>query len=143
MFFVGSTDGFAAGISIEGKRPSDRLTVRVENAKVEDVLGKLAETFGFEFVGAAGAASGAGWSATLTGDLNAILDRLLRNRNHSIVRAPGAPGTIRRIVLIDGLAGSKPVASRPTYKDRRLNATGKRISANSRRKADRPATSEK
>ncbi|MGI9381526.1 MAG: hypothetical protein ACR2PO_00100 [Methyloligellaceae bacterium] len=140
VLLSGHTASLAAGVSIKGDNASDQLTIRIENAKVEDVLGKLAQTFGFEFDRAAGSNSSASWSATLTGDLESILDRLLRNRNHSIVRSPGAPGTIRRIVLIDAYTGSKPVASRPTYKGNRTTANGKRVSANSQRKSSRPTT---
>ena len=129
-----STSSFAAGVSIERSNSSEALTVRIENAKVEEALGKLAEVFEFEFVGATADAPSARGSAILSGTLNSILDRLLRNRNHMIVRAPGAPSKIRRVILIDALVGSKPVRSRPPYRDKRMIAKGaKRVSANGSR----------
>ena len=47
-------------------------------------------------------------SATMSGDLRTVLQRLLRNWNYMIVRSPKGDGSIERVVIIDANYGSSP-----------------------------------
>ncbi len=68
-----------AQVRIEDDSPSGRLTVHVENAKLEDVLAQLALKFGFEFEGVKKIRSEPHWSATLTvGNLETLGPNVLR-----------------------------------------------------------------
>lgn len=107
----------AASIRVEGDQPNQDLRVHLQNASVERALGILSKKFGFEYVGPANGKSSSNVSMTLSGTLDTILGRLLRNRNHSIVRAASSPSRIRRVVLIDTRLGSKQVhIERPGYR---------------------------
>ncbi len=118
----------AASIRVEGDRPNQDLRIHLENASVERALGILSKKFGFEYIGPANGKSSSNVSMTLSGTLDTILGRLLRNRNHSIVRAASSPGQIRRVVLIDSRLGSKQVRTeRPGY--RRSKPTPARVKA--------------
>lgn len=110
----------AASVRIEGESPGDELTVEVRSANVEAVLDTLGKKFGFDFVGPSGGAASPVWTATLRGDLDRIVSRLLRNHNHSIVRSMSSPRRIERIILIDRTAGSRLVPAS------RLDAAGGR-----------------
>ena len=74
----------AGSVSISGEAQGDRLQIKVENASTADVLQRLGERFGFKVQGLRKAKSGGEFSATFTGTLRTILERLLRNRNHKI-----------------------------------------------------------
>lgn len=109
LCFCGGSS-LAGEVRIEGDSPYEELTIRIEDAGVNDVLTQMAKKFGFELVGVNRSASDITWSTTLKGDLEMILARLLRNRNHSIVRAPGTHGKIRRIIFSDPKAGARDPA---------------------------------
>ena len=101
VLLLGVATSMAAEVWIEGDQPSERLTIQIKDASVDDVLVELATKFGFEVVNGEQSASESTWSTTMTGDLETIIARLLRNRNHSIVRAPGTSGRIRRIIFLN------------------------------------------
>ncbi len=116
-----------AQVRIEGDSPTSRLTIHVENANLEDVLAQLALKFGFEFEVDNKINSEPHWSATLAAsNLETLLHRLLRNRNHFIIRSDGASGPIRRILLIETRAGSNlaqsPVRTKANASTRRRKA---------------------
>jgi len=115
----------AASIRVEGERPNQVLRIHLENASVERALGILSKKFGFEYIGPTSGKSSSNVSMTMSGTLDTILGRLLRNRNHSIVRAASSPSRIRRVVLIDTRLGSKQVhIERPGYRRSRPAPAG-------------------
>lgn len=109
-------------VRIVGDSPSGRLMVYVENANLGDILTQLALKFNFEFKDTKKISSDPRWSTTLgAGNLETLLQRLLRNRNHSITRSDGASGAISRVLLIETHSGSKLTPSRGPLRGNRLN----------------------
>lgn len=141
LFGVSTSIASAASIRVEGDKSSQNLKVHLENASVERVLGILSKKFGFEYIGPSNGKSSANVSMTLSGTLDTILGRLLRNRNHSIVRAASSPSRIRRVVLIDTRLGSKLTpGERPGYRrtrpvSPRANAKEQKIAPKQSRRA--------
>lgn len=129
----------AAGVSIEGEEPARSLKLHLDNASVEGALTALSEKFGFDYVGPKSPGKTSGLSTTLSGSLHSILSRLLRNRNHSIVRSSRSPGGIRKVVLIDSRIGSnlKP-GQRPGY--RRAKPAARRSDAATKTAPQKPSS---
>lgn len=109
-----------AQVRIEGDNPSSQLTVHVENANLGDVLVQLAMKFDFEFKGIKKIEDEPHWSATLAAsNLETLLNRLLRNRNHSITRSDEASGAISRVLLIETGTGSRLTPSLRRFRGNR------------------------
>lgn len=98
----------AANIKIDGDDPRRSITVTIENATVDLVLEDLRTKYGFEVGGLKNANKGEPISATMSGDLRSVLERLLRNWNYMIVRSPNKTGVIDKVVIIDAIYGAQP-----------------------------------
>ncbi|GBF25054.1 hypothetical protein MnTg02_00083 [bacterium MnTg02] len=102
----------AETIKIDGDNPRNRITVTIENAKVDQVLKDFGKTFGFEIKGLKNARQGDAFSVTMTGSLEDILGRLLRNWNHMIVRLPDNKSGIKKVMILNSTYGSLPRVKR-------------------------------
>jgi hypothetical protein len=101
----------ASAIKIDGDTPRERITVTIEDVSVEAVLRDFSATYDFELRGVGNAERAEILSATMSGSLEDILTRLLRNRNHVIVRsADNASGIHRVIILGEGRSSTPPAA---------------------------------
>ena len=98
----------AGTIKIDGDNPRNRITVTIENAKVDHVLKDFGKTFGFEIKGLKNARQGDAISVTMSGSLEDILGRLLRNRNHMIVWLPDNKNGIKKVIILNSAYGSSP-----------------------------------
>lgn len=96
----------AANVTVSGDSPRSAITVTIEDATVDLVLEDLRKKYGFEVGGLENARDGDALSATMSGSLQAILERLLRNRNHLIVRSPDNESGIAKVMILDSAYGS-------------------------------------
>jgi hypothetical protein len=99
----------AATVTIDGNEPRQRITVIIQDATTGAALRDLGRTYGFEINGAL-ASDAKPVSITVSGSLDDVLTRLLRNVNHVIVRAPGSPSGIAK-VIITGRSAAQPGSS--------------------------------
>jgi hypothetical protein len=100
------TPALAASVTVSGESPGGAITLTIEDATVDLVLEDLRKKYGFEVGGLEHARSGDAVSATMSGSLRSILERLLRNRNHLIVRSPDNESGIAKVVILDSAYGS-------------------------------------
>ncbi len=98
----------AASLSVEGDGPRGSITVTIEDATLTFVLDDLRKKYGFEIDGLEHATSRDLMSTTISGTLQGILERLLRNRNHLIVRSPNTPCGIAKVMILDSSYGAGP-----------------------------------
>ena len=98
----------AETIKIDGDNPRNRITVTIENAKVDHVLKDFGKTFGFKIKGLKNARQGDAFSVTMSGSLEDILGRLLRNWNHIIVWSPDNKSGIEKVMILDSTYGLSP-----------------------------------
>jgi hypothetical protein len=82
------------------------VTVTVQDATVDVVLQELQEKFGFEVEGLGNASKSEALTATMSGSVVSVVERLLRNWNHMVIRAPDKPGGIEKILIIDTTYGT-------------------------------------
>lgn len=103
----------AADVTIDGESPRQSIMLVVEDAPVETILENLREKYGFEIGGIERAIQRSDpLSLKLSGSLYSILERLLRNRNHVIVRSPDNLSGIEKVMILDADYGSgQPKAS--------------------------------
>ncbi len=73
----------------------------IEDATLTYVLDDLSKKCGFVIDGLEHATSRDLLSMTISGTLQGILERLLRNRNHLIVRSPNNPCGIVKVMILD------------------------------------------
>jgi hypothetical protein len=99
----------AATVTIDGNEPRQRITVTIQDATTGAALRDLGRTYGFEINGAL-ASDAKPVSMTVSGSLDAVLTRLLRNVNHVIVRSPDSPSGIAK-VIITGRSAAQPGGS--------------------------------
>ncbi|WP_045836341.1 hypothetical protein [Hyphomicrobium sp. 99] len=98
----------AASVTVAGESPRENITLTIEDVAVNDVLQNLGEKYGFEVGGVEKVDEGGDTlSATLSGDLYSILERLLRNRNHVIVRSANTVSGIEKVMIIDAAYGTR------------------------------------
>jgi hypothetical protein len=98
----------AAAISVAGKVPRQSITVTIEDATVEAVMEELRKRYGFEVSGLENAKRSDVLSATLTGSLQTVIERLLRNWNHMIVRSPDNESGIAKVMILNATYGAAP-----------------------------------
>jgi hypothetical protein len=98
----------AASLSVEGEGPRGSITVTIEDAPLAFVLDDLRMKYGFEIDGLEHATSPDLLSMTISGTLPGILERLLRNRNHLIVRSSDSPCGIAKVMILDSGYGAGP-----------------------------------
>jgi hypothetical protein len=103
----------AAGLRVEGDNPRRGITVTIEDATISSVLDDLGKKYGFEIDGLDQATSLDLLSMTLSGTLQGILERLLRNRNHVIVASPDNPGGIAKVMILNSSYGTGPPPAPP------------------------------
>jgi hypothetical protein len=103
-----SHDLAAATIDVSGNAPRTSISVSIKDAKIVAVLRELQSRFGFEIVGLENAAEGDALSMTVSGSLSSVLERLLRNRNHMLVRSPDSPSGIAKVMILDTQYGAAP-----------------------------------
>ena len=104
-FAFGISSASAGTVTVSGEDPNASISVTVENATVADVLAQLREKFDFEVEDLAHAGTDEAFDAKLAGNLADVLQRLLRNRNHVIVRSAEAASGISRVVIINDKIG--------------------------------------
>lgn len=108
VFLLPVSPVFAAGLTIAGDSPRDNITLTVEDMAVETILQNLGAKYGFEIGGMEKVGEGGDTlSATLSGNLYRIIERLLRNRNHVIIRSADTVSGIERVILIDAAYGAR------------------------------------
>jgi hypothetical protein len=98
----------AAGVTVTGDDPRHNITVTIEDATVDAVLKDLHDRYGFEMSGLENVKKGEALSATFTGSLQSILERLLRNWNHMIVRSPHEGSGIAKVMILNANYGAAP-----------------------------------
>jgi hypothetical protein len=111
-FFVGCLfvwgGAAAAPVTVSGDNPRDSITVVVENTALNDVLRDLSAKYGFAVNGIENALSQDPLTVTMSGSLQSILERLLRNWNHMIVRSASNDSGIEKVMILDPTYGSLP-----------------------------------
>jgi hypothetical protein len=104
-----ATAALAANVTITGDNPRQSVTVTAENADVAAVLEALSSKYGLEVEGLQLIDRAETQTITLTGDLYKVLGRLLRNRNHVIVRSAEAPSGVAKVMILNASVGAKPL----------------------------------
>ena len=102
----------AANVAITGTVPRQNITVTIEDATVDFVLKELRKRFGFELADLPPNIPMEAQTVTLSGNLQVVLERLLRNWNHVIVRSPDNESGIAKVMILNAAYGAGP--SRPT-----------------------------
>lgn len=102
-----ATAGFAANVTITGDKPRQSITVTAEDATIAAVLEALSSKYGLEVEGLQLIDPAETQTITLTGDLYKVLGRLLRNRNHVIIRSAEAPSGVAKVMILDAAVGAK------------------------------------
>lgn len=102
LFVLPYTAAHAGTVIIEGNVASKPFSVHIKEAPLEDVLRKLGKTFSFTVSGFEKTNSKNNISGEFSGTLNVVLQRLLRNRNHMIIRSHGTNAKISKIVMLNG-----------------------------------------
>jgi hypothetical protein len=72
------------------------------------VLEELRKRYGFEVSGLENAKQGEGLSATMSGSLQSVIERLLRNWNHMIVRSADNNSGITKVMILNATYGAAP-----------------------------------
>lgn len=122
-----ATASVAGNVTIAGDKPRESVTVTVENADMGAVLEALSSKYGLEVEGLQLIDRAETQTITLTGDLYKVLGRLLRNRNHVIVRSAEAPSGVAKIMILNSAVGAKtlPAAgASPPEADKAAGAEG-------------------
>ncbi len=105
----------AATVTIDGDNPKQSITVTIEDAKVAAVLDNLHKRYGFEVLGLKNVNHAEALSATMTGTLQSVIERLLRNWNHMIVRSPDNAGGIAKVMILNADYGAAPQHARQEH----------------------------
>jgi hypothetical protein len=96
----------AAAVAIDGAEPRDRIVVTIQDMSIAAALRDIGRTYGFEIKGTL-ADDNDTVSTTISGNLEDVLMRLLRNVNHVIVRSPDNLSGIEK-VTISGASTPQP-----------------------------------
>lgn len=104
----------ARSLTIQRDDVRGSITVTIEDAALASVLEGLSKQYGFEVDGLERVTGPDLLSMTISGTLHGILERLLRNRNHMIVRSPTNPCGIARVMILDAGYGSGPPGPPPS-----------------------------
>jgi hypothetical protein len=111
----------AASVKVSGDAPRRSITVEIDGATVGAVLEDLRTRYRFEVSGLGNAANGDALTMTISGNLRDVLGRLLRNRNHMIVRSADNASGIAKVMILNSTYGAGP--KRPDLK-RAIAGTG-------------------
>jgi hypothetical protein len=108
-FLLAQDAAQAANVTITDGDPRQKITVTIEDATVDFVLDNLHKKFGFELAGLPpNIAGGEAQTVTLSGNLHVILERLLRNWNHMIIRSPDNESGIAKVMILNATYGAGP-----------------------------------
>ena len=107
----------AATVDVFGDDPRKVITVVVEKSSVDQILQELASRYGFRIKGAQNVGVGKLLSQKMSGRLDEVVGRLLRNWNHMIVRSPDSPCGIEAVMILDGNYGTGPAKAAQTPVD--------------------------
>lgn len=100
----------AAIIAIDGDEPRDRITVTIQDMSIGAALRDIGRTYGFETKGAL-VDDNEALSTTISGNLEDVLTRLLRNVNHVIVRSPDNRSGIEKVIIMGTGSAPQPSSS--------------------------------
>jgi hypothetical protein len=103
---ISATMAQAAGVRMSGSAPRQDVTVTINDATVDIVLDQLRKRYSFEVSGLENAAQGEAISTTMSGSLYSVIERLLRNWNHMIVRSPDNKSGIAQLVILNSSYGA-------------------------------------
>lgn len=98
----------AATITVSGENPRRAITVTVEDATVNLILEDLRKKYGFEVGGLQNTDNSEAQSITMSGSLQSILERLLRNWNHMIIRSADNESGIAKVMILNSTYGAAP-----------------------------------
>src|SRR5690606_28453182 len=98
----------AGSVEVEGDKARETITVTIADAKLDAVIENLRQRYGFEVYGLEKTAVGEALTATLSGSLQSVLERLLRNWNHMIVRSPDNDSGIAKVMILNANYGTAP-----------------------------------
>jgi hypothetical protein len=96
---------WAGEVRVVEARGADEVVIEAADAAVDDVLAVLARQFQFAVERSAPSGQAMRFSGRLQGSLDQLLERLLRNEGHMIVRSSEASAGISRVVLFKAKAG--------------------------------------
>lgn len=96
----------AASIKVTGANPRESITVTTEDARVDVILRHLRRNYGFNVAGLQKAGKGDPLTVTMSGSLHSILERLLRNRNHMIIRSRENKCGIAKVMILNSDYGA-------------------------------------
>jgi hypothetical protein len=97
--FLGPAPLHAEGVTVEGDHPAIKIDIKVDDEPIATVLETLHKKYGIEISGADKLEADDPISMTLSGNLPAILERLLRNQNYMIVRSWKNPTGVVKIMI--------------------------------------------
>ena len=115
LWFSSAVD--AATVDVFGDDPRKVVTVVVEDASIDQILQGLARRYGFRIKVVQNVGVGELLSEKMSGRLDEVVGRLLRNRNHMIVRSPDSPCGIEAVMILDGNYGTGPAKAAQTPVD--------------------------
>jgi hypothetical protein len=98
----------AAAITIEGDAPLKSITITMEGATLTSVVRELSQKYGFEVQGLDDMKSPEPLSATMSGSLQSILEGLLQDCNHMLVRSADNKSGVEKIIIVNCTRGSAP-----------------------------------
>lgn len=100
----------AASIKID-EQAREQITLTVDSANVAQVLDDMGKRYGFKVIGLSNVTAREPLKATISGSLEDVLGRLLRNWNHMIVRSPDNERGIQKVMILDSSYGSVPASA--------------------------------
>ena len=111
----------AATVAIDGDEPRDRITVTIRDTSIGAALRDIGRTYGFEIKGVPAGGNEA-VSTTISGNLEDVLTRLLRNVNHVIVHSPDNRSGIEKVIIMGRGSAPQPSTSQGMPDDDRSHA---------------------
>lgn len=111
LLLLPQTESQAATVKVTGADPRESITITVDDATVDVVLEDLRKRYGFEVRGLENARKGEPQTMTMSGSLQSIIERLLRNWNHMIVRSPDNESGIAKVTILNATYGAAPVGA--------------------------------
>lgn len=110
----------ATGVNITGDDPRKTILISAEEAPVSEILQSLAQRYGFTIKGIDHVGASETITTNVSGSLPELLARLLRNRNHMIVRSDNKPSGIESVMILNSNFGTAPSKFMPHGLDQQL-----------------------
>ena len=98
----------AEGVTIESENPRQSITLKLENATIQNILQAVHDKYGIEISASDDPTFDDPITATFEGNLPKILERILRNQNYLLVRSAKNVTGVEKI-LITVVDRSKPM----------------------------------